>query len=95
MTVQLQSLMLHGIFAAMRPVHELQNQLEKIDMQIIHLLRERIHFYWILKGQGDNESFEEEIVLLWIEEALDQGMDEEIVEKIAQLVMQLSRKGEE
>ncbi|MDD3896784.1 MAG: hypothetical protein PHU04_03010 [Candidatus Peribacteraceae bacterium] len=78
----------------MTPTHELQEQIEKLDLQILHLLRDRMHLCWDFSGK-EGHIPDAETVLFWVEEAIDQGMDEEIIEKMAKLVASLCRKSEE
>lgn len=78
----------------MTPAHELQEQIEKLDRQILRLFRDRTHLCMDLDSQEDQLS-DEDTILFWSEEAIDQEMDEEIVEKIAKLVTRLCKKVEE
>jgi len=78
----------------MTPSHELQEQIEKLDLQLLRLLRDRIHLCWDLAAQ-DGHIPDEETVLFWVEEAIDQGMDEEIIEKMAKLIASLCHKAED
>lgn len=78
----------------MTPAHELQEQIEKLDRQILRLFRDRTHLCMDLDNQEDQLS-DEDTILFWSEEAIDQEMDEEIVEKIAKLVTRLCQKVEE
>ena len=78
----------------MTPPHELQEQIEKLDLQLLRLLRDRMHLCWNLAGQEEHIP-DEETVLFWVEEAIDQGMDEEAIEKMAKIVTSLCRKAEE
>ncbi|MDD5470000.1 MAG: chorismate mutase [Candidatus Peribacteraceae bacterium] len=78
----------------MTPPHELQEQIEKLDLQLLRLLRDRMHLCADLAGQNEQIT-DQETALFWVEEAIDQGMDEEIIEKMAKLVSSLCRKSEE
>jgi len=72
-------------------------QLEKLDQQIIQLLEERVQL--CIEARERQESMdtdsEAEELSLWMEEAADRGLDEQIVEKIGRLTQRLCRTEEE
>lgn len=78
----------------MIPVLDVQQQIEKIDLQIIKLLDDRANLYSDIRAYGD-KSYDEETSALWIEEASDSGLDETIIEKICKLTMLLCKRREE
>ncbi len=78
----------------MIPVLDVQQQIEKIDLQIIKLLDDRAKLYSDIRAYGDTSDGEETFAL-WVEEAADSGLDETIVEKICRLTMLLCKRREE
>lgn len=69
---------------------DIQEQLEKLDQQIIKLLEERVR---ICDGQNLSSDEELELLSLWLEEAAEKGLDEGRMEKIGKLIIALSRGG--
>lgn len=69
---------------------DIQEQLEQLDLQVIKLLEERVR---ICDGQELTADEELESLSLWLEEAGEKGLDEGRMEKIAKLVIALSRGG--
>jgi len=73
-------------------------QLEKLDQQILKLLAERVQLCVEarIRDEGlDSREVETEIISVWIEESVDLGLDEVIVEKIANLTVRLCREEDE
>ena len=73
-------------------------QLEKLDQQILKLLVERVQLCVEARTRDeglDSREVETDIISTWIEEAVDQGLDEVIVEKIANLTVRLCREEDE
>lgn len=80
----------------MTTVHDLQEQLEQIDSQILTLLQDRVKL--VTNAASNEEPAEEdalETLSFWTEEASDYGLDETIVEKITKLVILLGKKVED
>ena len=72
---------------------DIQEQLEKVDQQIITLLEERMH---ICEGHSLSTEEEAELLSLWLEESADRGLDEGKMEKIGKLAITMCRgNGEE
>ncbi|MCA9370677.1 MAG: hypothetical protein KC680_01805 [Candidatus Peregrinibacteria bacterium] len=69
---------------------DIQEQLEKLDQQIIKLLEERVR---ICDGQNLSSDEELELLSLWLEEAAEKRLDEGRMEKIGKLIIALSRGG--
>lgn len=76
----------------MMTLTDIQELLEQIDQQIIKLLEERVR---LCEGQSINGDDEVEMLSLWLEEASEKGLDEGKMEKIAKVVIALSRGREE
>ncbi|MDD5026090.1 MAG: hypothetical protein PHH13_01805 [Candidatus Peribacteraceae bacterium] len=74
-------------------VSEAQEQLEKVDRQILTLLDERVSLMEELhdREETDPRELEEEAVSFWAEEATDRGLDETDAEKIARMVVRLRK----
>ncbi|MBU2258990.1 chorismate mutase [Patescibacteria group bacterium] len=73
-------------------------QLEKLDQQILKLLVERVQLCVEarIRDEGlDSREVETEIISMWIEESVDLGLDEVIVEKIANMTVRLCREEDE
>lgn len=70
---------------------DIVEELAKIDGQIINLLEERVR---LCKGQSLNSDDEMEMLSQWLEEAAERGLDDGKMEKIAKLVIMMSRAGE-
>jgi len=73
-------------------------QLEKLDQQVIKLLAERMQFCAEARARDeglDSRDVETEIISMWLEEAVDQGLDEVIVDRVANLVVRLCRAEDE
>ena len=73
-------------------------QLEKLDQQILRLLAERVQICVEarMRDEGlDSREVETDIVSIWIEAAVDMGLDEVMVEKIANLTVRLCREDDE
>jgi len=77
----------------MTTVSEAQEQLEKVDRQILTLLDERVSLMEELHDQSETDprELEEEAVSFWAEEATDRGLDETDAEKIARMVVKLRK----
>lgn len=77
----------------MTTVSEAQEQLEKVDRQILTLLDERVSLMEELHDHdaSDPRELEEEAVSFWAEEATDRGLDETDIEKIARVVVKLRK----
>lgn len=69
---------------------DIQEQLEKLDQQIIKLLEERVR---MCDGQNLSSDEELDILSMWLEEAAEKGLDEGKMEKISKLVITMSRGG--
>lgn len=67
---------------------DIQEQLEKVDAQIITLLEERMH---ICEGHSLDADEEVELLSVWLEEAADKGLDEAKMEKIGKFVIAMCR----
>lgn len=67
-------------------------ELAKIDSQILNLLDERTR---LCNGQHINGDDEMEMLSLWLEEAAEKGLDEGKIERMAKLVIALSRPSSE
>ncbi len=76
----------------MMTITDITEQLEKLDQEIIKLFAERTH---LCAGQPISINDEMNMLSLWLEEAAEKGLDEGKVEKIAKLVIALSRGGTE
>lgn len=75
----------------MRPmmtITDITEQLEQIDEQFLHLLEKRLR---LCQGQEITPNDELNMLSLWYEEAAEKGLDEGKIEKIAKLVIALSR----
>jgi len=72
----------------MMTITDIAEQLEQIDEQIVKLLEERSH---LCEGQPITANDELNMLSLWLEEAAEKGLDEGKIEKIAKLVIALSR----
>lgn len=73
-------------------------QLEKLDQQILRLLSERVQMCVEARAREeglDSREVETDIISMWIEEAVDLGLDEAIVEKIAHMTVRLCREEDE
>ena len=72
-------------------------QLEKIDRQIITLLRERKELCHELSSADRIllREANEELMGLWLEEAVDSELNEAYIERIATLTMRMCRQSEE
>jgi len=68
----------------MMTLTDIQEQLEKLDLQIIKLLDERTH---ICAGHSLSADDKLDMLSLWLEEAADRGLDEVRVEKIGKLAI--------
>ncbi|HAI98925.1 TPA: hypothetical protein DCL30_05360 [Candidatus Peribacteria bacterium] len=77
----------------MTTVSEAQEQLEKVDRQILTLLDERVSLMEEVRDQSESDprELEEEAVSFWAEEATDRGLDETDAEKIARMVVKLRK----
>lgn len=71
---------------------DIQEQLEKIDGQILSLLEERGR---ICAGHSLSSDEELELLSLWLEEASERGLDEVKTEKVAKLVIAMCRRNAE
>lgn len=71
-------------------VTEIQRELERLDQQILGLLEARRR----LCSEGGLEDAQETLGL-WLDEAANRNLDEETMERIAKLVVRVSRRGEE
>lgn len=67
---------------------DIKEQLEAIDHQIIKLLEERMH---MCSGQNLDADEEVEMLSLWLEEAAERGLDDAKIERVAKLVIAMSR----
>ncbi len=77
----------------MASIHDLQEQIEQIDRQVLKLLQERNTLYNSLEGMdGINDA---EVLGFWMEEAAERGLNDEVVEKLCKLVLTLGKKHEE
>ena len=75
--------------------HDLREQIENIDLQMLRLLQDRAKLYTDLELDEESEDVSADTIALWIEEAGESGLDEAIVEKMAKLVILLcKRRGE-
>ena len=79
----------------MSTFHDIQDQIEAIDLQIIGLLADRAK---LMQGL-DDDTFDADMladtVALWIEEAGERGLPESVIEKMARLAVVASKKVEE
>lgn len=71
---------------------DIQEQLEKVDQQIISLLQERAQ---ICAGQSLSGEEEADLLSVWLEEAADRGLDEGRMEKIGKLTIAMCRGSRE
>ncbi|MBU0766961.1 chorismate mutase [Patescibacteria group bacterium] len=73
-------------------------QSEKLDQQVLKLFAERVQLCREARAREEginSREVETEIISMWIEESIDLGLDEVIVEKIANLVVRLCREEDE
>lgn len=79
----------------MSMVQVAQSQLEKIDEQIILLLKERMQICSDLMDRGQGSALREEeanMLSFWLEEAGERDLDEEIMDKIFRMVLMMGRR---
>jgi len=68
---------------------DIVGQLEKIDMEIISLLEERVR---MCNQEGGLDADQEtELFSVWLEESAEKGLDEEKMDKIGRLIIGVSR----
>lgn len=80
----------------MTTVHDLQERLAQIDLQILKLLEDRAKVVTdALADEEPAEADELETIAFWTEEAAEMGLDESLAEKICKLAMLISKKTEE
>lgn len=79
----------------MTTFHEIQDQVEAIDVQIISLLTDRAKLYGSLEENEIDADVLADTVALWIEEAGERGLPESVMEKMAKLVVVSSKRIEE
>ena len=72
----------------MMTITDIAEQLEQIDEQILKLFEERLR---LCEDQEITPNDELNMLSLWLEEAAEKGLDEGKIEKIAKLVIALSR----
>ena len=82
-------------YVAMMIAHDLREQIERIDLQILHLLQDRAKLYSDMGVDEESEDISSDTIALWIEEAGENGLDEVVVEKIAKLIILLCKRKEE
>jgi len=75
--------------------HDLREQIEKIDLQMLRLLQDRAKLYLDMEYDEDSYDVSSDTVALWIEEAGESGLDEVVVEKIAKLIILLCKRKED
>ncbi len=78
--------------------HDIAEQLQKIDAQIVELFAERVNF--CRKAlEEDEEAFDHasntEIIAFWDEEADGRGLNIGVMNQICKLVLKLCKAGEE
>ena len=73
---------------------DIQEQIEKLDLQILSLIGDRVKLYNELNLEEDEADMLADTVALWIEEATERGLDEALAEKMAKIVTIMSRKVE-
>ncbi len=73
-------------------------QIEKLDQQLISLLADRINLcdeaHELHEGL-DDRLVREEMISNWLEEAADQGLPEEVIMKLADIIVNRLCKEEE
>lgn len=79
----------------MTTFHEIQDQVEAIDIQIISLLTDRAKLYSGLDPNEIDADVLADTVALWIEEAGERGLPESVMEKMAKLAVVSSKRIEE
>jgi len=82
----------------MTTITDTRLQLEQLDLQIIRLLEDRVQLCAEARERDeglDTRDVEVEMISLWLEEALDRGLDEAAVERMAMLVTRMCRGEEE
>lgn len=79
----------------MTTFHDIQEQVEAIDVQIIALLATRAKLYAGLDPNEIDADVLADTIALWIEEAGEHGLPESVMEKMAKLVLVASKRIEE
>lgn len=75
--------------------HDLTEQIEQLDLQILNLVSDRVRLYRQLTNDGEDEVDDSDALAMWIEEATEKGLDEALVEKLAKVVIVLGKRSEE
>lgn len=79
----------------MTTYYDVQEQIEKIDIQILNLLADRAKISSSLEEDSIDEDTLADTTAMWIEEAGERGLNEAIMEKMSRLVVLSSKKIEE
>lgn len=74
---------------------EAQEQLEQIDVQILSLLEDRVKVYNSMNLGEDEPEVIAETIAMWVEEAGERALDEDLVEKIVKAVIMLAKREED
>ena len=82
----------------MTTMTETRLDLEKLDQQIISLLAERVQMCRDARARSEgleSGDVQVEVLSYWVEEAIDRGLDETLVEKVAGMVIRMCRAEDE
>ena len=82
----------------MTTMTETRLDLEKLDQQIISLLAERVQLCRDARARSEgleSGDVQVEVLSYWVEEAIDRGLDETLVEKVAGMVIRMCRAEDE
>lgn len=74
---------------------DIQEKVEKIDVQIVALLADRAKLHVNLDPEEMDADLVSDTVSLWIDEAAEFGLNEALIEKMARLAVLSSKKTEE
>lgn len=75
--------------------HDFEDQLQQIDENILNALAERKRLYDTTPVSDQSDLDDMDIVSGWLEEGADRGLDDELLEKLAKIVVLLSKKRSE
>lgn len=73
-------------------VHDIQEQIEQLDLQMLSLLQDRVKLYAEARRDDDEPLDDADVLAMWIEEAGERGLDEGLVEKLCKIIVILSRR---